>query len=271
MKKTSDWKMNLFMIAVFIRIRTAQIIYCFTMQKQFINLIKYTYYIMKWIILDYGQSLYLFCFVCFLEGLTVICPPYTHNQNRIKLKFHTFPGNDTLLTFILTSSPNTIYPLHHDETRKNIILVFNQYVTNYHKLNGIKRHSFISPQFCRSEVQLGIGTFTAQRIRVLESRPHLVEFFFLNDQGKNLLPCSFRLLAKFISCSFMTEDPIFLLTVIQFQLSTHRGTLHSLSCAPLHLQIQQQTITHVQNPSDFQIQMERTRVIKLDPPRLYPF
>lgn len=43
-------------------------------------------------------------------------------------------------------------------------------VTNYHKLNSLRQHSFVSSQFCQSEVQHGMAEFSAQDLTGLKPR-----------------------------------------------------------------------------------------------------
>lgn len=43
-------------------------------------------------------------------------------------------------------------------------------VTNYHKLNSLLQHSFVSSQFCQSEVQHGMAEFSAHDLTGLKPR-----------------------------------------------------------------------------------------------------
>lgn len=140
------------------------------------------------------------------------------------------------------------------------MLVFYCCPTNYHKLSSLKQSPFITPHFCRLEVQ------TQQNwVICLESYKDEIKILVYlvlvqrETLGKNLLLSLFMLLSEFsflfmflsflCVCGWRTEIPIFLLTVGWGSLSTPISHPQILLMSLLHLQSQQQRISLVSKTS----------------------
>lgn len=70
------------------------------------------------------------------------------------------------------------------------------YVANYHKLNGLEQHPFISSNFCRPEVWHVMNGFFLVGLKILTGLRA-----YMKTQLENPLSSSWKLVAKFSSSS----------------------------------------------------------------------
>lgn len=119
------------------------------------------------------------------------------------------------------------------------VLVF-RYVTNHHKLNGLKQCPFICSQPCKSVVWSDMTEFFSQCLLRWDTGTLIYSSrcsFKLTGVWQNAGPCGCR-----------AEVPVPFLVVSQRLLSASVGHTHSLSCGPLRLQNQQGRISWASDP-----------------------
>lgn len=110
------------------------------------------------------------------------------------------------------------------------VLVFSCCVTHYHKPSSLGQHPFIISQLCRSEVWAGVRVLSAQSPHTYGVSQAGLPY---TSSGKNLLPCSPRLLGKSHSLWLWDWGPVFLLVAGRGLFSATSGYYQALSmCLP---------------------------------------
>lgn len=108
---------------------------------------------------------------------------------------------------------------------------FYCWITNYHKLRGLKQCPFLISQMCFTEVQVGSSS---SLFSISQGRNWTVSLADLlsGGSGKILIPSSFRLLVQSSSLQLLLIWGPGFLAVSQGPLSAARGHPHHLEVGP---------------------------------------